>query len=86
VALNQRLLGILTLEDLKKVPREKWRERYARDVMRTVNSQLFVPDNATMASANELMQHNGAAAVAVVNKAGDLVGFLQRGQLKPRKK
>jgi Zn-dependent protease len=86
VALNQRLLGILSLEDLKKIPRAQWRERRARDVMRTVNSQLFVPDNATMGSASELMQHNGVGAVAVVNARGELVGFLQQGQLKRRKK
>jgi Zn-dependent protease len=84
VALNQRLLGILTLEDLKKVPREQWRERRARDVMRTVNSRFFVLENATMASAKELMDHNGVGAIAVVNGAGELVGFLQRGKLRRR--
>src|SRR5689334_6780729 len=45
VAFNRRLLGILSLEDLKKIPREKWRGLRAREVMRTVNSQLFVPEN-----------------------------------------
>jgi len=82
VALNQRLLGIFTLEDLKKVPREEWRERKARDVMRPVNSQLFVPDNATMASANELLHGNGVGAVAVVNSSGLLVGYLQGGRIR----
>jgi len=86
VAHNRRLLGILTLEDLKKLPRDQWRARRARDVMRPVNSQLFVPENATMSSANELMRNNGAGAVAVVNSQGELVGFLQRGQLQRRKK
>jgi Zn-dependent protease len=86
VAHNHRLLGILMLEDLKKIPRDQWHERRAREVMRTVNSQLFIPDSATMESANELMQSNGAGALAVVNNAGELVGFLQRGRLKRRKK
>jgi CBS domain-containing protein len=86
VAHNRRLLGILSLEDLKKVPRYTWRERQAHDVMRTINSQLFVPDNATMGRASELMQRNGVGAVAVVNAKGELVGFLQQGQLKRRKK
>ncbi|HVS21935.1 MAG TPA: site-2 protease family protein [Pyrinomonadaceae bacterium] len=86
VAQNRRLLGILTLEDLKNLPRDQWRSRSARDVMRPVNSQLFVSDNTTMESANELIKHNGVGAVAVLNGAGELVGFLQRGQLKRRKK
>src|ERR1051325_2794982 len=53
VAHDRRLLGILALEDLKKIPRERWPGLRAREVMRTVNSQLFVPENATIARANE---------------------------------
>jgi Zn-dependent protease len=84
VALNRRLLGILSLEDLKKIPREKWRGLRARQVMRTVNSQLFVPDNATIDSVNELLEANGVGAVGVINQAGELIGFLRRGRLRKK--
>jgi Zn-dependent protease len=86
VAHERRLLGILSLEDMKKIPREKWRDRRVRDAMKTVNQTLFVPENATIESANELINHNGVGAVAVVNGSGELVGFLRRGRLKRRKK
>src|SRR3954463_12378914 len=56
VAINRRLLGILSLEDLKKIPRDRWRGLRAREVMRTVNSQLFVPENATIESVSELLE------------------------------
>jgi len=82
VARNRRLLGILTLEDLKQLPPDEWRRRQVRDVMRPVNSQLFVSASATMASANDLIERNGVGAVAVVNRAGELVGFLNRGRVK----
>src|SRR5438046_1333781 len=59
VATNRRLLGILSLEDLKKIPREKWRGLRTRDVMRSVNSRHFVPENATIESVNDLIEHNG---------------------------
>lgn len=85
VARNRRLLGILSLEDLKKLPRSEWRHRKARDVMRTVNSQLFVAENATFESASELMRRNGLGALGIVNNAGELVGFLQSGRLKRKK-
>jgi Zn-dependent protease len=84
VALNRRLLGILSLEDVKKIPRDKWRSRRIRDSMRTVDSQLFVPENATIESVNELMAHNGVGAVGVINPAGELVGFLRRGSLRKK--
>ena len=84
VAHDRRLLGILSLEDVKKIPRDKWRSRRIRDAMRTVNSQLFVPENATVDSVNELMAHNGVGAVGVINSAGELVGFLRRGRLRQK--
>ena len=84
VAHDRRLLGILSLEDLKKIPREKWRGLRAREVMRTVDAQLFVPENATIESVNDLLEHNGVGAVGVVNGSGELVGFLRRGRLKKK--
>src|SRR6267154_1733354 len=84
VAHERRLLGILSLEDLKKIPREKWRGLRARQVMRTVNAQLFVPENATIESVNQLLDHNGVGAVGVLNGSGELVGFLRRGRLRKK--
>jgi Zn-dependent protease/CBS domain-containing protein len=85
VAHNGKLLGILLLEDLKRLPRDQWRARRARDVMRPISKSLFVPENAVMASASELMISNGVGALAVVNATGELVGFLRRGKLKQKK-
>jgi len=85
VSRDRRLLGILTLEDLKKLPRNEWRARRVRDVMRPVNKSLFVPENATIESVSDLIGRNGVGAVAVVDSRGELVGFLRRGRLKRRK-
>ena len=84
VAHDRRLLGILSLEDLKKIPRERWRSTRTREVMRAVNSSLFVPENATIESVNELLEHNGIGAVAVVGQTGELVGFFRRGRLRKK--
>jgi Zn-dependent protease len=85
VALDKRLLGILTLEDLKKIPRELWRDRRVREAMRPVNPSMFVNASADMDAANELIQRNGVGAVAVVEESGELVGFLRRGQIRRKK-
>lgn len=85
VAHERRLLGILSLEELKKIPRERWRDRRVRDVMRAVNKTLFVSQDTTIESANEMIERNGVGSVAVVNGAGELVGFMRRGRLKRRK-
>lgn len=82
VAQGRRLHGILSLEDLKKLPRERWRTTHARDVMRPVQPEFFIEPTATMTRADEIMQRNGVDSVAVVDGAGFLVGFLQRGRLR----
>jgi Zn-dependent protease/CBS domain-containing protein len=85
VARARRLHGVLTLEDLKAVPRERWSTVHASEVMRPVSPLLFVSPSTTMTRANEIMQHNGIGAVAVIDEVGELIGFLQRGKLKERK-
>lgn len=84
VAHDSRLHGILTLEDLKALPRERWRHVRAREVMRPVSPQLFVPSTTPMVRANEIMRQNGIGALAIIDGAGALVGFLQHGKLKRR--
>jgi Zn-dependent protease/CBS domain-containing protein len=82
IARGQKLHGILSLQDLKALPRESWREKRARDVMRPVAAEMFVRPNVTLASAQELMQHNGLGSLAVLDDKNLLVGFLQIGKLR----
>ncbi len=84
VALDHQLHGILTLEDLKSLPRERWRFTCARDVMRPIAPRFFVEPSTTLDYARELMKRNGVGSLAVINNHGKLVGFLQSGKLRPR--
>jgi Zn-dependent protease/CBS domain-containing protein len=86
VAQNQQLHGMLSLEDLKTLPRERWHLTRASEVMRPIAPRFFVESNATLDYAQELMKRNGIGSVAVVGKNGDLVGFLQAGKFKRRKR
>ena len=84
VARGGRLHGILTLKDLKALPRESWHQTRGRDVMRPVAEELFVPPSAPLARAERLLNENGAGALAVVDDAGQLVGLILRGRIKRR--
>jgi Zn-dependent protease len=86
VAHARRLHGILTLGDLKDLPRERWHNTRVRDVMRPVEPDLFVGPSTPLTRAERLMNENGAGALAVIDGAGDLVGFLLRGRVKRRVK
>jgi CBS domain-containing protein len=86
VALGRSLHGILTLKDLKELPRERWHRTRVREVMRPVSPDLFVDQLTPLDRAERLMSRNGAGALAVVNGAGELVGFLLHGRIKRRAK
>jgi Zn-dependent protease len=86
VALNRQLHGIISLADLKTLPRDRWHLTKARDVMRPIAPRFFVEPNATLDYARELMKRNGIGSLAVVGKNGELVGFLQSGKFKRKKR
>jgi len=76
-----RLVGVLSLQDLKQLPRERWHDRRIRDVMRTANPSLWVTPSATMARAKELMRINKVGALGVVDESSQLIGFLRHKKL-----
>jgi Zn-dependent protease len=86
VAHDRRLHGMLSLEDLKSLPRDRWHLTRARDVMRPIAPRFFVEPNARLDYARELMKRNGIGSLAVVGKNGELVGFLQTGKFKRKKR
>lgn len=82
VAVSGRLHGILSLEDLKSLPRDRWANTRVQTVMRPVGPGFFVEASTTLTSAQELMKENGVGSIAVVDGKGNLVGFLQSGRIK----
>jgi len=83
---QQQLHGMLSLEDLKSLPRERWHITRARDVMRPIAPRFFVEPNAKLDYARELMKRNGIGSLAVVGKNGELIGFLQSGKFKRKRR
>jgi len=86
VAHERQLHGMLSLEDLKSLPRDRWHLTRARDVMRPIAPRFFVEPTATLDYARELMKRNGIGSLAVVGKNGELVGFLQSGKFKRKRR
>jgi CBS domain-containing protein len=84
VSEKREFYGVLMLEDLKPLDREKWRETTVGSVMRAVAPEYFVDTKAMLAEAKILMRENGIGALGVINARGELVGYLQRGRLRKR--
>ncbi len=77
VSKDRQLYGILALEDLKELAREKWSGTQIMEVMRPITADYFVEPATLLSEARELMRVNGISAVGVVDVNGNLVGFLQ---------
>jgi Zn-dependent protease len=77
VSQSNRFLGLLLLSDVRKLSREQWHQTRIRELLRPVNPSMFVSESTPLQEAIALMKQNGFGAVAVVNRAGEIVGFLR---------
>ena len=84
VAAEKQLYGFVLLADLKKLPREKWHTTRIEKVMRPVIPNYFVEADSYLVEAQILMRQNGIGVLGIIDKRGNLVGFLQRGRIKRR--
>jgi Zn-dependent protease/CBS domain-containing protein len=82
VAKEKQLYGVLTLEDLKQLPREKWHDTLVSAVMRPVRPEYFVEDTMPMKEAAEILKTNDINALCVIDENGQLVGFLPSDNVK----
>jgi Zn-dependent protease/CBS domain-containing protein len=80
VAKNRQLYGFLLLEDMKRLPRAEWAKTKILDIMRPVTPDHFVEHDFLYSEAKQIMRVNGIGALGVIDKKGNLVGFLQRGK------
>jgi Zn-dependent protease len=76
VARERQLFGMLLLEDLKAVDRSEWRRLMVRDVMRPVVPDHFVDIGTPIIDARTQTIKNGCGAVGVIDRQGNLVGFI----------
>ena len=67
---------MLFLEELKAVPREDWPRLEARDVMRPVDTSMFINSNLTIPQAQAALASNGLGRAVVLDSNGLIVGYV----------
>lgn len=82
VARDGRLYGMLSLERLRRVPREEWERILVRDVMEPVSEDQFITVRASLEHAERKLKESPVGNLAVVDTDGLLVGYLGPGDLK----
>jgi Zn-dependent protease len=81
VAVDGRLHGLILLEELKRVPREKWPAITAGEVMKPVDDSMFINARATVAEAKSLLSRNGIGRAAVLDGKGLVVGYISKSDV-----
>lgn len=81
---DSRFLGLLVLEDIKKIGRENWRSVRVREAMRPVTDDHFVLTGTPITDARIVLERNTAGALAVLDDASRIVGVVHRGYARKR--
>jgi len=81
VVYGERLVGILTLHDLKQVPRERWATTRVREAMTPIGRARTVRPETLAYDALARMVEAGVGRLLVLDADGELVGILTRSDL-----
>jgi Zn-dependent protease/CBS domain-containing protein len=82
VARDNRLHGLLMLDDLKPVPRQDWARLAARDVMRPVDEAMFISSAISIGDAQAKLSKNGLGRAVVLDGNGKIVGYVTLHDIK----
>jgi Zn-dependent protease len=75
---NDRLVGIVTLDDVRRVPRPEWETVYVREIMTGgENLVTITPDNDAAEAMEKLLQRD-VRQVPVVRNNHEFLGLLRR--------
>jgi Zn-dependent protease/CBS domain-containing protein len=83
VVLERRLHGLLLLEELKRVPRDQWSRLETREVMRPVDTSMFISSNAPISQVQSLLSTNGLGRAVVLDSNGLIVGYVSLKDVAP---
>lgn len=77
VARDGRLHGVISLADLRELPREIWSRTEVEECMVPVDESLFVTAGTPLAAAERKLRSNGIGYAAVIDSNGVLVGSVE---------
>jgi CBS domain-containing protein len=77
---ESRLLGLITLRDVGKVPRDRWNSTTVREAMRPLHELHIITPDTSVLDALKLMARNDVNQLPVVSN-GALQGVVSRAQI-----
>ncbi len=78
---NGSMIGIVTLDDVRKIPREKWNDTFVIDAMTPLGKVITVTPKSDAAEAMRTLSNNDIRQLPVLDENHQLVGLLRRRDL-----
>jgi CBS domain-containing protein len=75
---GDRLLGIVTMEDVRKVPRDEWAATRVRDMMTPAPALVTAASHESAAAALAKLAQRDVEQLPVVDDSGRLLGMVRR--------
>jgi Zn-dependent protease len=74
---GEKILGLITLKQVKEIPRDQWREKTVREVMSPIQEEMMLDPDGDAADALQRMVRSGEGRLPVV-KDGKAIGMITR--------
>jgi len=74
---GERIIGIITMKQVKEVPRNQWREKTVREVMRPIQEEMMLDPDGEAVDALQKMIRTGEGLLPVVQD-GKAIGMITR--------
>jgi CBS domain-containing protein len=74
---GERIIGIITLKQVKEVPRDQWMEKTVREVMMPVREEILIDPDGEAVDALQKMIRTGEGRLPVV-KDEKAIGMITR--------
>jgi Zn-dependent protease/predicted transcriptional regulator len=71
------LLGLVTLHDVKEIPKRSWSKKFARNVMLPIHNKLVIQKSAHATSAMTKMANNGVGRLIVI-EGKKMIGIISQ--------
>ena len=74
---DDTILGLATLHDIKEIPRDKWKDKMAKDIMLPMGKQLVISKHADAMDALTKMARNNVGRLLVIEDS-KLIGIISQ--------
>jgi CBS domain-containing protein len=76
-----KMLGVINLDELKKVPTSEWTEKYISEFVRLPENLITILASQSLLEVVKLLEQNNISQITVLRENGVVVGLLEKASV-----